>query len=109
MNPNHHLFVQLAIPSALRGKKYATGFQVFHYVMNLWHLFYKKKNTNEGSYTDGRRPGPNLSRLKGKHYPYKDTSVRKPCVVCYSMKSADNKRKDTKVSTYCQKCKEYML
>ena len=66
----------------------------------------QKKNTSEGSYTDGRRPGPNLSRLKGKHFLYKDTSVRKPCVVCYSMKSADNNRKDTKVSTCCQKCKD---
>ena len=29
-----------------------------------------------------RRPGKDLSRLNGKHFPYKDTSQRKKCIVC---------------------------
>lgn len=56
----------------------------------------------------GRRPGKDLSRLKGKHFPYKHTSRRRRCVVCSNAKNVNNKRKDTKVSVYCPKCDEFM-
>ena len=56
----------------------------------------------------GRRPGEDLSRLKGKHFAYVDTSKRRRCVVCYNKKTLNNKRKDTKVSSFCPKCEEYM-
>ena len=66
------------------------------------------KSSNDGIFTGGRRPRLELDRLKGKHFIYKDTSIRKRCVVCYTAKTPGNKRKDTKVTTYCPKCKEYM-
>ena len=61
---------------------------------------------NPDSGVPSSHAGEDLTRLKGKHFVYSDTSKQR-CVVCYSKKNA-NKRKDTKVSTFCPKCEEYM-
>ena len=56
----------------------------------------------------GRTPGDYLFCLKGKHFPYTDTSRQSRCIVCYDKKTADNKRMDTKVSSYFPKCQKHM-
>ena len=41
-----------------------------------------------------------MDHLKGKHFIYKDTNVRKRCVVCYNTKTSGKKKmKDTEVLT----------
>ena len=47
---------------------------------------------SDGTFTGGRRPHLNIDRLKGKHFIYKDTNVRKRCVVCYITKTSGKKK-----------------
>ena len=71
-------------------------------------LLLAKASGQSASYQGGRRLRKDLSRLKGKHFPYRDTRRRKRCVVCSKTRTVDNKRKDTQVSVYCPKCNEFL-
>ena len=57
----------------------------------------------------GRPPSQELSRLTGKHFPYR-TDVRRRCVVCAYKKSAPNSTnyRGTKVMTWCPKCSAHL-
>lgn len=57
----------------------------------------------------GRPPGQELSRLLGKHFPYR-TDVRRRCAVCAYKKSAprSSSYRGTKVMTWCPKCETHL-
>lgn len=57
----------------------------------------------------GRPPGKELSRLSGKHFPYR-SDIRRRCVVCaYKLSTPRGKGyRGTKVMTWCPKCEAYL-
>ena len=57
----------------------------------------------------GRNPSQILSRLTGKHFPYRSPQ-RKHCGVCAYKKvhSKGTKVKDKKISTWCPKCEVHL-
>ncbi len=57
----------------------------------------------------GRKPSQSLSRLSGKHFPYR-SAERKRCAVCaYKRVNPREKRyKDKKIMTWCPKCEAHL-
>ena len=57
----------------------------------------------------GRPPAEVVSRLTGKHFPYRNGVKQRCCVYAYKRRSPRSKKyKDKKVTTWCPKCEVHL-